>query len=98
MFNHGMEFDLGEDIGALREMVHRFAQERIKPLAAKTDTENAVSNELWQEFGELGLLGITVAEECRLGHGLSGPYHRDRGNRAGLGLDQPVLRGIPTFV
>ncbi|SDE68671.1 isovaleryl-CoA dehydrogenase [Paracoccus isoporae] len=63
MFSHGMEFDLGEDIGALREMVHRFAQERIKPLAAKTDSENAFPNELWREFGELGLLGITVAEE-----------------------------------
>ncbi|WBU53820.1 isovaleryl-CoA dehydrogenase [Paracoccus sp. SCSIO 75233] len=63
MFTHGMEFDLGEDIGALREMVHRFAQERIKPIAAKTDSENAFPNELWREFGELGLLGITVAEE-----------------------------------
>ncbi|MFD1795794.1 isovaleryl-CoA dehydrogenase [Paracoccus aurantiacus] len=58
-----MEFDLGEDIGALREMVHRFAQERIKPLAAKTDSENAFPNELWQELGELGLLGITVSED-----------------------------------
>ena len=35
MFTHGMEFDLGEDIGALRDMVHRFAQERIKPIAAE---------------------------------------------------------------
>ena len=63
MFTQGMEFDLGEDIGALREMVHRFAQERIKPIAAETDRSNAFPNDLWREFGELGLLGITVSEE-----------------------------------
>ena len=63
MFTHGMEFDLGEDIGALRDMVHRFAQERIKPIAAEVDRSNAFPNELWRELGELGLLGITVPEE-----------------------------------
>lgn len=63
LFTHGMEFDLGEDIGALRDMVHRFAQERIKPIAAEVDRSNAFPNELWRELGELGLLGITVSEE-----------------------------------
>ena len=63
MFTTGMEFDLGEDVNALRDMVHRWAQERVKPLAAQTDRENAFPNELWSEMGEMGLLGITVAEE-----------------------------------
>ncbi|MBW7056676.1 isovaleryl-CoA dehydrogenase [Paracoccus bogoriensis] len=63
MFTRGMEFDLGEDVNALREMVHRWAQDRIKPLAAATDRDNAFPNELWPEMGELGLLGITVPEE-----------------------------------
>ena len=63
MFTHGMEFDLGEDIGALRDMVHRFAQERIKPIAAKVDRTNSFPNDLWREMGDLGLLGITVGEE-----------------------------------
>ncbi|MBN2740247.1 MAG: acyl-CoA dehydrogenase family protein [Rhodobacteraceae bacterium] len=63
MFAGSMEFDLGEDIGALREMVRRWASERIAPLAAKTDLDNAFPNELWPEMGELGLLGITVSEE-----------------------------------
>ena len=63
MFAGSMEFDLGEDIGALREMVRRWASERIAPLAAKTDLDNAFPNELWREMGELGLLGITVSEE-----------------------------------
>ena len=63
MFTQGMEFDLGEDVNALREMVHRWAQDRVKPLAAATDRDNAFPNELWTEMGELGLLGITVPEE-----------------------------------
>lgn len=63
MFQHTMSFDHGEDIAALRDMVHRWAQERIKPMAAKVDISNEFPNELWKEFGELGLLGITVSEE-----------------------------------
>nr|MBP6679158.1 isovaleryl-CoA dehydrogenase [Paracoccus sp. (in: a-proteobacteria)] len=50
-------------VNALRDMVHRWAQERVKPLAAQTDRDNAFPNELWPELGEMGLLGITVAEE-----------------------------------
>lgn len=63
MFTQSMQFDLGEDVNALREMVHRWAQERVKPLAAETDRSNAFPNELWAEMGELGLLGITVPEQ-----------------------------------
>lgn len=63
MFTQGMTFDLGEDVNALRDMVHRWAQDRLKPIAADVDTTNAFPNELWPEMGELGLLGITVAEE-----------------------------------
>ncbi|TJZ87162.1 isovaleryl-CoA dehydrogenase [Paracoccus hibiscisoli] len=63
MFTRGMEFDLGEDVNALREMVHRWAQDRVAPLAAETDRSNAFPNALWTEMGELGLLGITVPEE-----------------------------------
>ncbi|MCK0138369.1 isovaleryl-CoA dehydrogenase [Aliiroseovarius sp. F47248L] len=63
MFNHSMNFDLGEDVNALREMVHRFSQDRIKPIAAEVDQKNEFPNELWREFGELGLLGVTTPEE-----------------------------------
>ena len=63
MFTATMNFDLGEDVNALREMVHRWAQERIKPLAAETDEKNEFPADLWEEMGELGLLGITVPEE-----------------------------------
>ncbi|WP_299768642.1 isovaleryl-CoA dehydrogenase [uncultured Tateyamaria sp.] len=63
MFHASMTFDLGDEIGALRDMIHRWAQDRVKPMAAKIDTENSFPAELWPEMGELGLLGITVAEE-----------------------------------
>jgi isovaleryl-CoA dehydrogenase len=63
MFTTGMNFALGEDLEALRDMVHRFAQDRIAPMAAKIDETNEFPNELWQEMGELGLLGVTVSEE-----------------------------------
>ena len=62
MFLGSMRFDLGDEVNALREMVHRFAQERVKPLAAQTDRSNAFPDHLWTEMGALGLLGITVEE------------------------------------
>ncbi|QBF31325.1 isovaleryl-CoA dehydrogenase [Thalassococcus sp. S3] len=63
MFNATMQFDLGEDVNALRDMVHRWAQERVRPMAADIDASNAFPPDLWQELGSLGLLGITVEEE-----------------------------------
>ncbi len=63
MFTHSMTFDLGPDVNALRDVVHRWAQDRVKPMAADIDKSNAFPPELWREMGELGLLGITVEEE-----------------------------------
>ncbi|HEY9056793.1 MAG TPA: isovaleryl-CoA dehydrogenase [Aurantimonas sp.] len=63
MFDKGMNFALGEEIDALRDMVHRFAQETIAPRAAEIDRSNEFPNELWKELGALGLLGVTVEEE-----------------------------------
>lgn len=63
MFTTEMNFALGEDLEALRGMVHRFAQDRIAPMAAQIDETNQFPNELWKEFGELGLLGVTVSEQ-----------------------------------
>ena len=63
MFTASMNFDLGEDVNALRDMVHRWAQDRVKPMAAEIDRSNAFPPELWAEMGDLGLLGVTVEEE-----------------------------------
>ncbi len=62
MFNATMRFDLGEDVDALRDMTHRWAQGRVKPLAADIDRTNDFPADLWREMGELGLLGITIPE------------------------------------
>jgi isovaleryl-CoA dehydrogenase len=42
--------------------VHRFAQERVAPLAAEIDKSNQFPMHLWQEMGALGILGITADE------------------------------------
>ena len=63
MYEGGLQFGHGEDIAALRDMVRRFAQERIAPRAEEIDRTNTFPNELWAEMGALGLLGLTVEEE-----------------------------------
>ncbi|WIY25450.1 isovaleryl-CoA dehydrogenase [Parasedimentitalea psychrophila] len=62
MFNASMQFDLGDDVNALRDMVHRWAQDRVKPMAQQIDQSNEFPAELWKEMGDLGLLGVTVPE------------------------------------
>ena len=62
MFHASMTFDLGEDVNALRDMVHDWAQARVKPMAAQIDRDNLFPAALWREMGDLGLLGVTVDE------------------------------------
>ena len=63
MFHATMTFDLGDDTNALRDVVHAWAQERVKPMAAQVDVDNLFPSALWKEMGDLGLLGVTVPEE-----------------------------------
>ena len=63
MFTASLNFALGEDIDALRDLVQSWAQERLAPIAAEIDRGNAFPAELWREMGDLGLLGVTVPEE-----------------------------------
>ncbi|MEO5322225.1 isovaleryl-CoA dehydrogenase [Mesorhizobium sp. CC13] len=63
MYDKALNFGLGEDIDSLREVIRRFAQERIAPLAAEIDRSNEFPAELWQELGALGLLGMTADPE-----------------------------------
>ncbi|MDF3055560.1 MAG: isovaleryl-CoA dehydrogenase [Gammaproteobacteria bacterium] len=57
-----LHFNLGDDINMLREAIREFATNEIAPLAQKIDHTNEFPRELWPKLGELGLLGITVAE------------------------------------
>jgi len=59
-----MSFALGDDIEALRDMVHRWAQNELAPRAADIDKTNAFPRDLWPELGRLGLLGITADPDC----------------------------------
>ena len=63
MFNNSMNFALGDEIEALRVLTHRWAQENVKTIAAQIDVSNEFPSHLWGEMGDLGLLGITVAEQ-----------------------------------
>ncbi|NGN40652.1 isovaleryl-CoA dehydrogenase [Mesorhizobium sp. CGMCC 1.15528] len=60
MYAHTLDFGHGEDIDALRDMVRRFAQEQIAPIAAEIDRSNEFPAHLWEEMGALGLLGMTA--------------------------------------
>ena len=62
MFTASMGFGHSEDINDLRDAVHRWAQERLKPRAKQIDAENCFPPDLWREMGELGFLGITISE------------------------------------
>lgn len=59
----GLHYQLGDTYDMLRDSVFQFARAEIAPLAAKIDETNTFPNHLWRQFGELGLLGITVGEE-----------------------------------
>ena len=60
--NLGLDYQLGDDINALRETVKAFADAEISPRAAELDRTDQFPMDLWQKMGELGLHGITVPE------------------------------------
>jgi isovaleryl-CoA dehydrogenase len=57
--NHG----LGEEIDMLRDSVYQLVQKELAPRAAEIDANNTFPMDMWRKFGDLGLLGMTVAEE-----------------------------------
>ena len=59
----GLNFQLGDDIDALRDAVRDFAQSEIAPRAAEADRSDQFPMDLWRKMGDLGVLGIAVSEE-----------------------------------
>ena len=58
----GLDFQLGDDINALRDAVRDFAQAEIAPRAAEIDASDQFPMDLWQKMGALGVLGVTVSQ------------------------------------
>ena len=59
----GLDFQLGDDVDALRDAVRAFAQAEIAPRAAQIDAADQFPMDLWRKMGALGVLGITAPEE-----------------------------------
>ena len=58
-----LDFGLSDELNMLRDQVNAFARDEIAPRAAEIDEKNEFPNELWEKFGDMGLIGITVPEE-----------------------------------
>ncbi|WP_308917566.1 acyl-CoA dehydrogenase family protein [Jannaschia sp. LMIT008] len=74
MFTRSMPLDLDDDALAVRDAAHRWAQERVAPLAAAIDRDGAFPRVLWTEMAALGFLGITVEGDWG-GSGLGYLHH-----------------------
>ena len=57
------DFDLGEDIDALRDLTATFVRRELAPRADEIDRTDTFPRDLWPKLGELGLLGLTVEPE-----------------------------------
>ncbi|MDQ7976371.1 isovaleryl-CoA dehydrogenase [Paraburkholderia sp. SARCC-3016] len=59
----GLQFPLGEEVEMLRDSIAGFAAKEIAPRAGEIDRTDQFPMDLWRKFGDLGVLGMTVAEE-----------------------------------
>ncbi|OVZ57327.1 acyl-CoA dehydrogenase [Pigmentiphaga sp. NML080357] len=60
---NGPDFGLNDTVDMLREIVRGFAAGEIAPRAAAIDRDNEFPADLWKKMGDLGLHGLTVADE-----------------------------------
>ncbi len=58
-----MEFELPDDIQALKKTVRDFCEKRVKDKAREWDHAEKFPLEIVRELGQMGLLGIRIAEE-----------------------------------
>lgn len=58
-----MKFDLDEEQSDIRDMVRRFTEQEITPHAEVWDETNYFPREIYHKMAELGLMGMTIAEE-----------------------------------
>jgi acyl-CoA dehydrogenase len=96
-----------ETFDALIDTVRRFVSERLRPLEAEVEANDAIPDAIVQEMRELGLfglsiapeyggLGLTMAEECRVAIelGRTTPAFRSTfGTNVGIGSQGLVMAG-----
>jgi short-chain 2-methylacyl-CoA dehydrogenase len=58
-----LDFDLDQEHELVRSTVRDFAQQRVAPVAEELDREGRFPYELVAELADLGLMGMTIAEE-----------------------------------
>lgn len=58
-----MDFELREEEQMLRQLVRDFAEEEVKPMAAKIDHEGIFPEKNIKKAVELGLMGVSVPEQ-----------------------------------
>jgi len=58
-----MNFKFSEEHNMLRDMVRKFVDQDVKPIAARIDKEKAIPDELLKKAADLGLMGIPFPEE-----------------------------------
>lgn len=58
-----MDFQLSDEQLMMKEMAHKFAENRVKPGAAERDRSHEFPVDLLKECAELGFMGVTVPEE-----------------------------------
>ena len=57
-----MDFELSEDLIAVRDLAREFAEKEIAPTAAKDDKEKTFRGDLVKKMGELGFYGTMIPE------------------------------------
>lgn len=58
-----LDFTLNEEQQMLRDMVRSFANDELKPIAAKIDEEESIPMDIIRKIGDLGILGAPYPEE-----------------------------------
>ena len=58
-----MDFELSEELVAVRDLAREFAEKEIAPTAAKDDRERNFRKDLLLKMGELGFFGTVIPEE-----------------------------------
>src|SRR5919197_2508239 len=57
-----MDFELSEELIAVRDLAREFAEKEIAPTAAKDDKEHVFRKDLMKKMGELGFYGSVIPE------------------------------------